>query len=111
ENDKYFSRENFNRLKELVHIIGNIRNFVDKIAKSYQDERIENDVEIFNFELDLMMRSMDISLAEKELTISNVYLAQKYNIGKSTDILNERSVGLQFQETNFRGPIWPQLGL
>ncbi|CAI2170373.1 8654_t:CDS:2, partial [Funneliformis geosporum] len=63
ENDKYFSRENFNRLKELVYIIGNIRNFVDKIAKSYRDERIENDVEIFNFELDLMMRSMDISLA------------------------------------------------
>ncbi|CAI2188169.1 2432_t:CDS:2 [Funneliformis geosporum] len=63
ENDEYFSRENFNKLKSLVHIIGNIRNFVGKIAKSYQDERIENDVKIFNYELDFMMQSMDISLA------------------------------------------------
>ena len=35
-------------------------------------------------------------IKEKELTISNVYLTQKYNIGKSTvtDILMKRNAGL-----------------
>ena len=55
-------------------------------------------------------------IKEKEPTTSNVYLAQKYNIGKSTvtDILNEKDCwfaisGDQGKIKKFRGPKWPQL--
>ena len=55
-------------------------------------------------------------IKEKELTISNVYLAQKYNIGKSTvtDILNEKDrwlaiSGDQGKIKKFRSPKWHQL--
>ena len=53
---------------------------------------------------------------EKKPIISNVCLAQKYNIGKSTvtDILNEKERWLVISEDQkkikkFRGPKWPQL--
>jgi len=53
---------------------------------------------------------------EKEPNLSNVALAQKYNIGKSTvtDILNEKErwlaiSGDQGKIKKFRGPKWPQL--
>ncbi|CAG8632244.1 5487_t:CDS:2 [Funneliformis mosseae] len=53
---------------------------------------------------------------EKELTISNVDLAQKYNIRKSTitDILNEKDHWLailrdQRKIKKFRSLKWPQL--
>ncbi|CAB4430574.1 unnamed protein product [Rhizophagus irregularis] len=53
---------------------------------------------------------------EQEPKISNVDLAQKYNIGKSTvtDILNEKErwlaiSGDQRKIKKFRGPKWPQL--
>src|SRR5437762_5026420 len=53
---------------------------------------------------------------ENEPNLSNVALAQKYNIGKSTvtDILNEKErwlaiSGDQGKIKKFRGPKWPQL--
>src|SRR5687767_9767108 len=53
---------------------------------------------------------------ENEPNLSNVALAQKYNIGKSTvtDILNEKErwlaiSGDQGNIKKFRGPKWPQL--
>ncbi|CAB4388719.1 unnamed protein product [Rhizophagus irregularis] len=55
-------------------------------------------------------------IKEKRPHTSNVYLAQKYNIGKSTvtDILNEKERWLTISEEQrkikkFRGPKWPLL--
>src|SRR5215471_12585558 len=55
-------------------------------------------------------------IKEKKPNLSNVDLAQKYNIGKSTvtDILNSKERWLIISEDQgnikkFRGPKWPQL--